>query len=591
MKVREQRAWTLAPLLVALSSLALAQGKLLDGPSWTAESNKKNAYFGRSAASAGDVNGDGIDDVIVGAVSFSNGENHEGRAFLYLGSTGGLSLSPAWTAESDQPLAGFGGHVASAGDVNGDGFDDVVVGAAGFDNGHVREGRVSLFLGSASGLSLVADWTAYGGQADARFGQSVESAGDVNGDGFDDIVVGVPSFENGQPREGRVYVYFGSANGPSLTPDWTAEGDQETAYFGESVASAGDVNGDGFDDVIVGAPFFDGGFSNEGRAFLYFGSANGLSLVADWTAEGGQTEARFGYHVASAGDVDGDGFDDIAVGAVGFDNGLEEDAGRALVYLGSASGPSLTAGWTVEGEQSQTRIGWSIAGAGDVDGDGFDDVIVGAIGYGQASEGGAFLYMGSATGLSPTAVWTAESNEDGAWFGWSVAGAGDVNGDGLADVIVGAPRFSAGQFSEGRAFLYQGDAEPLGTSYCTSSVNSSANVAVITASGSELVLDQQVLLRALGCPAGVPGIFYFGTTSISVPFGDGFRCASGSIRRVHDVVTTDPSGVASHLLDFAAPYASSIVSGADLRFQYMFRDVAAGMSGFNLSNGLRIAFQ
>ncbi len=121
-------------------------------------------------------------------------------------------------------------------------------------------------------LSTVPNWTAESNQVSAEFGQSVASAGDVNGDGFSDVIVGAPLFDNGETDEGRAYVYHGSASGLSTVPNWTAESNQAGARFGTSVASAGDVNGDGFSDVIVGAPFFENGESEEGLAFVYHGS-------------------------------------------------------------------------------------------------------------------------------------------------------------------------------------------------------------------------------------------------------------------------------------------------------------------------------
>jgi hypothetical protein len=231
----------------------------------------------------------------------------EGRAFVYLGSASGLASGAAWAAEPNQANAYFGCAVASAGDVNGDGFGDVIVGANAFDNGEPDEGRAFVYFGAVSGLSATAAWAAESDQANAQFGTSVASAGDVNGDGYGDVIVGAPSFDNGQTDEGRAFVYFGSASGLSTTAVWTADSDQATASFGTSVASAGDVNGDGYGDVIVGAPFFDNGQTDEGRAFVYFGSASGLSTAATWTDESEQAGAQFGISVASAGDVNGDG--------------------------------------------------------------------------------------------------------------------------------------------------------------------------------------------------------------------------------------------------------------------------------------------
>jgi hypothetical protein len=439
--------------------LGAASG-LSTAAAWTAESDQAGALFGNSVASAGDVNGDGYGDVIVGAFGFDNGQTDEGRAFLYFGSAMGLSTTPAWAAESDQASAAFGVSVASAGDVNGDGYGDVIVGEPGFGNGQTGEGRGVVYLGSASGLSTAAAWTAESDQANAQFGRFVASAGDVNGDGYGDVIVGAPFFDNGQTDEGRTFVYLGSASGLSMAAAWTAESDQTTALFGSSVASAGDVNGDGYGDVIVAARLFDNGQTDEGRAFMYFGSASGLSTAAAWTAESDQAGSVFGISAASAGDVNGDGYGDVIVGASSFDNG-QTDEGRAFVYFGSASGLSTASGWTAESDQADAQFGGFVASAGDVNGDGYGDVIVGASGFdnGQTNEGRAFVYFSSVSGLSTTAAWMAESDQANARFGFSVASAGDVNGDGFGDVIVGATGFSDGQTNEGRAFVYLGNGQ------------------------------------------------------------------------------------------------------------------------------------
>jgi hypothetical protein len=429
---------------------------------WTAESNRANALFGESVATAGDVNGDGYSDVVVGARLFDNDQPGEGRAFVYLGSATGLSATVAWTAESDQVNAAFGWSVATAGDVNGDGYSDVVVGAIGYDNGQVDEGRAFVYLGSATGLSATVAWTAEGDQVGATFGRSVASAGDVNGDGYGDVIVGASGIGNSQSTDGRAFVYLGSATGLSATVDWTAESGHANAGFGVSVATAGDVNGDGYSDVIVGAFEFFNGRAVEGGAFVYLGSATGLSATVAWTAESNQADANFGYSVATAGDVNGDGYSDVIVGALRYANGQDYE-GRVFVYLGSATGLSASVAWTAESDQANAQFGNSVATSGDVNGDGYSDVIVGAVQFdnGQTNEGRAFVYLGSATGLSATTAWTAESDQANAQFGWSVAMAGDVNGDGYSDVIVGAPFFDNGQTDKGRAFVYLGSATGL----------------------------------------------------------------------------------------------------------------------------------
>ncbi|TPW04991.1 MAG: FG-GAP repeat-containing protein [bacterium] len=241
--------------------------------------------------------------------------------------------------------------------MNGDGFSDVIVGAPTFDNGQTDEGRAYLYQGSASGLSITPDWTAEGNQASASFGIPVATAGDVNGDGFSDVIVGAGGFDNGETNEGQAMVYHGAAGGLGTNASWAAEG------------NPGDVNGDGFSDVIVGAPTFD----DEGRAFMYHGSSGGLSLTSNWTAESGQVGSLFGGSVSTAGDVNGDGFSDVIVGASGFTNS-QPDQGRAYLYQGSATGLSPTAGWTAESDQAG-GFGISVATAGDVNGDGFSDAI------------------------------------------------------------------------------------------------------------------------------------------------------------------------------------------------------------------------
>ncbi len=369
-----------------------------------------------------------------------------------------LLLNPAWTAESDQANAQLGFSVATAGDVNGDSYSDVVVAASMFDSGEADEGRIAVYHGSPSGLAAGVAIILDGNQIGAQFGFCVATAGDVNRDGYSDLVVGTPFFDDVQADEGRAFVFHGSATGITASAAWSVQVNQNGAGFGRSVASAGDVNDDGYSDVIVGAPFFDNGELNEGRAYLYHGSPAGLSTTAAWTGESNQGVADFGYAVGTAGDVNGDRYDDVVVGAPFWDGGVQMNEGRAFVYHGSAAGLSATAAWFTEGNQSSAEYGNAVGTAGDVNGDGFADVIVGAHFYdnGHTNEGRAFVYLGSGTGLSTTTAWTSEADQNVAEHGTAVGSAGDVNGDGYADVIVGARAFTNGQTSEGRASVYQG---------------------------------------------------------------------------------------------------------------------------------------
>jgi len=168
-------------------------------------------------ASAGDVDGDGYADVVVGAPFYDNGQSNEGRAYVYLGAAGGLGLTPEWTAESNQAVAQFGYSVATAGDVNGDGYADVIIGAHYYDNPSSNEAGVRLSRRSRRAV-VDGGLDRRGQPGGGHLCRSVATAGDVNGDGYADVIVGAPLYDGGQKDEGRAYVYHGSAGGLGLTP-------------------------------------------------------------------------------------------------------------------------------------------------------------------------------------------------------------------------------------------------------------------------------------------------------------------------------------------------------------------------------------
>jgi hypothetical protein len=434
---------------------------LSDRAAWVGQGTLKGAKYGYAVASAGDVNGDGFADVLVGAPLQSQLDYKDGAVYLYYGSASGLPVTADWFTGGGVQGSWFGHALASAGDVNGDGYDDVLVGAYRYKNGDLdtEEGAAFLFYGSGDGLSETPGWQVESDQPYAQLGYAVAGAGDLNGDGYDDLAVGARYFADNEDNQGGVYVYYGTKEGPKLTPDRLLSGDQAGAAFGTSLGSAGDVNGDGYDDLVVGAPEFDYEEANAGAVYVYHGSKDGLTETWNWRATSDQPEADFGLAVGTAGDVNGDGYDDLIVGAPGY---AYEPAslGSVFVYHGSKGGLPETESWRADSGQSTAWFGMATGTAGDVNQDGYDDVIVGAYKYrsDQPEEGGAFVYLGAPAGLQPYYGWWAVGDKADAWFGYAVATAGDVDGNGSADVLVGAPNYRIDKDLVGRAYLYLGEA-------------------------------------------------------------------------------------------------------------------------------------
>jgi FG-GAP-like repeat/FG-GAP repeat len=369
---------------------------------------------GAAVASAGDVNGDGYADVV------ASGKGVD----LYLGGPAGLSADPAVVLPTPDGGAGdFGIRVQSAGDVNGDGYADVVVGdnVAGPTNTPAM-GRAYLYYGSATGLSPSPAVVLIGAATSAELGHSVDGAGDVNGDGYGDVIVSAPGTNNGQ-----VYLYLGSEAGLAASPAVTIDCPAGN-YGGCRMAAAGDVNGDGYADMILGVNVLGAAV---GQAYIYLGSASGLATSPASTLIGPETAIgdSFGRWVATAGDLNGDGYADVVVGAdaegdrtIQIDGGMVGPPGWVHVYLGSPTGVASSPAVTLSGPDGPgSRFGRSVTGAGDVNGDGYGDLIVGAEGDGITQPGWAHLYLGTPTGLAPSPAATLTSPSGSSQFGLSVA--------------------------------------------------------------------------------------------------------------------------------------------------------------------------
>jgi hypothetical protein len=374
------------------------------------------------------VNGDGYLDVIVGAPGFDAGTGgSRGKAFVYYGSAAGPSSAPGWEVVGEKDGSAFGFAVASAGDVNGDGFDDVIVGAPFFYQGPTTDvGRIYVFLGSAGGLSTVPAFTAEGqgkwfGHV-AGLGYAVAS-GDFNGDGYSDIAAS----EVGR-LSGYVKVFYGSARGPLRDGAWY--GDSGGSFSGRTI-STGDLNGDGYDDVII-TPL---AYSSEGYPWsssISFGSPRGLPRGPDPAPPRG-LRLPLTATVTRLGDVDGDGHVDLL--ALHFRGYPEDFSPVHVLYRGSASGPRS------QGEElgPAFQTDGLLFALGDLNGDGFADAI--------ALDGSLFyVYFGSRSGFSPF------SDGIGPAPGTTMAALPDVNGDGFSDLLVG-------DAANDRVDIYRGGAD------------------------------------------------------------------------------------------------------------------------------------
>jgi len=407
--------------------------------------------FGYSVETAGDFNGDGHADVIVGAVGNDAGGTNAGRAYLYFG-------GPGADTAADLILTGaageaFGAQAGTGGDFNGDGRTDVIVGAPFSNAGGDSAGRAYVYFGGP-GADATADMTLTGTTAGEYLGLSVGIAGDFNGDGYADVIVGAPFGTGNSVSPGKAFIYFGGP-GADNNPDLTLTGSSVGNQFGFAVGTAGDVNGDGYADVIVGAVGDLGAGTDPGWAYIFYGGP-GADAIPDLILTGEAAGDDFGISVGTAGDVNGDGYADVIVGAM-LNSAGSIEAGRAYVYYGGPAAdaiPDLIFTGAAQGD----RLGHSAETAGDINGDGYSDVIVGSYHNDTAGTdaGQATVYYGGpGADATPDLILNGAAARD--VFGFSVGTAGDFDGDGTPDLIIGAQFSDAGGVDAGRAYVVKVD--------------------------------------------------------------------------------------------------------------------------------------
>ncbi len=485
-------------LAIDLQGLTASEGSAIYGA-------KTGDWSGTTVSKTGDINGDGYDDMFIGAVYGDSGFKADaGASYLLFGGPAlPATLDLANLASAGVKILGAeagdasGAWIAAA-DLNADGYDDLIIGsptADGLANNRSNSGETYIIYGSASLPNIIdlsalgsAGLTVYGAEADDQSGSAVAGLGDVNGDGYDDFIIGASQADglnNSKTESGESYLIYGGATLPTTIDLAALQASQSTVFLGVdagdgsgvSVSGAGDINADGYNDVLIGAVKADGIINtaqtdDTGEAYLIYGGTSLPSLIAlgslasmGVTIYGAVPNTLTGIGLSGAGDVNGDGFDDFLVGTY-----LSDGPGNNTFAVGAANlifgGASLantinlatlgTRGVIFYGEEYYDLAGWAVSSAGDLNDDGLDDLLIGAT-YARALGDALYTYAGktyvvygsktfsssidlASLGTSGFPIYGADPGDIS---GWSVSGAGDVNGDGFSDFLIGAPNADA----------------------------------------------------------------------------------------------------------------------------------------------------
>jgi len=524
-------------LLLSAAILGLAPAVRAQSLIHTFEGDSDWDRLGHGVAGPGDLTGDGVPEILVASPGDSSRlvRAYDGNTGVYLWSLNGHAIGD-----------GFGEALDAVGDIDGDSVGDFVIGAP-------AGGYAQLFSGASH--TVIHEWTIPVG--------CVAGVGDVDGDNFGDVAI---------TGGGHLRVYSGATH--TLIHDITGP----TPWFGGALSDAGDCNGDGYADIIVGDYWSHTGIEN-GDAWVYSGVDG--SVMHHWS--GPDYYHWFGDAVAGIGDVNGDGMDDVCVTAR-IEYLFSYDNPYVNVYSG-ADGSLIHHIDTIE---NTGLWGNSACGVGDVDGDGAGDFM---LAYNGAWVGDFIELHSGATGE------LIYSFDGGQVSDQSLELAGDLDGDSAPEVISGAEYEDPNGSYSGRARVFRVVCGPAPSNYCVGAPNSAGPGALMSFGGTPSLSFNEFRLKTTGVVPSTFGLFYYGANAIQIPFGDGYRCVGAGgvgIFRLGPPIFSTGAGTAERILDFTQPPLSTgagqVTAGSTWYFQLWYRDAAAGMAGFNYSDGLAVTF-
>ena len=557
MLVRCPRALAALAALVSLTPLAPGQTWENCTPLQTHVGAQPGALFGWIGVRAGDVDGDLVEDYLITATQQGAAK---GRVQVFSGATGAQIWSV--TGSTGETLGFSGG---AAGELNGDAFGEFAAGAPGTGAG---AGYVW------SGADKSVHFSAVGEAAGDAFGTAYASVGDLDGDGVNDVAFGAPGNDAAGTNAGRVYVHSGASGARIRTFDGPAAGES----FGGALAGVGDRDGDTVPDLLVGALGASGG---KGAAYVI----SGVDGAPIWTLSGDSSSVNFSqFFLGPCGDLDNDGTEDLFVSD--FNNkALGSGPGRAFLFDGTDG--SLM--YKLTGEGAGDGFGIGRGWAGDIDGDGHDDLVFGhwTNSAGASSAGRVSIFRG----VDGSKLFSWTSDVAGTTLGYDAAGIADLDGDGFTDFLLTGAQQNG---SAGVAYLMSSKDPQPPTAYCQTTPNSVGAGALMDYRKSASVAANEFRVRVGSAPVNVPGVFFYGFGQTANPWNAGTMCVSTPRYRLGPPVMTGNSGGASRTLDFTAPPLAGpgpVMAGTTAYFQFMYRDTA-GPAGaqVTLSDALEVTF-